>query len=84
MELCDLEAGDESADFVSSGFFHLYVVRGGSATKQQFVRSRKGAISRVSPDVVEERLIAHLDASETNFIGGLGRERPGIPEDCRQ
>jgi len=32
MELGDLEASDESADFVSS-FFHFNVVRGGNTTK---------------------------------------------------
>ena len=81
MELGDLEASD---DGTGRGVFHLYVVRGRSTAKQRFVRSRKGAINRVSPNVVEEHLIAKFDTSEVNFIDSLGRERSGMVEDCRQ
>lgn len=84
LELHDLEASDERPDLVGCGFPHLYVVRMGRSTKKQFVRPRKGAIGRVFPKVAEERLIAHLEASEANLIDSLGREWSRMIEDCRQ
>jgi len=83
MELGDIETNGESFGCVKIGFYLPYAVHGGSTTKQQFVRSRKGAISRVSPKVVEEFRMAHLDAGEANLISSLRRERSGIVEDCR-
>jgi hypothetical protein len=84
MELRDLEANNERPDLVGRGFLHLYVVRMGSSTEQQFVRTRKGTVGRVFPKVAEEGLIARLEASEANFINSLRRKGSRMVEDRRQ
>lgn len=84
MELRDLEVNDERPDLVGRSFLHIYVVGMGSSTEKQFVRPRKGTIGRVFPKVAEERLIAHLEASETNFVDSLRREWSRMIEDRRE
>jgi len=79
-----LEASYESRNPFVHGFLHLHGVRRGSIAEHQFVRSRKDAVGRVSPNMVEEGLIAHLNASEADFIDSLRGEGTGMLKDRGQ
>ena len=84
VEMGDFEARDERGDLIGRGFLHFYAVCRASGTKYKFVGHGRAAIGRVSPKVVEECLIAHLETSEACFIDGAGVEGPRMLEDRGQ